>query len=115
LPQYVDVKQNILLTSNMFTVPMPEDEPTTMFFHEQIIHFGFSMNHFDVHWHNWLEQFEELLRKLYWVDAYVYLSTMVVRRNTEYYWKADTSAFHEKPPRPIEKWEFKGGPRDFGY
>jgi len=99
----------------MFTAPMPDDEQLTLFFREQMIHFGLSANHFHSYWKDWLNQFENLLRNLYWGEAYVHLTDEIMLGHTQYYWYADVSVYHEKPPRPIEKWKFTGGPRHFVY
>jgi hypothetical protein len=58
LPDKIEWQSN-LLTRNMFTVPMPQEDG---FYRHQMIHFAASYNHFDFYWQTWFKNFEALLK-----------------------------------------------------
>jgi hypothetical protein len=116
LPDKVDENKNIYLTRQTFSVPMiyygADPNPPTPFYRRQMIHFGASFNHLHVDWGDWLEQFESLLRQMYWFEAYVHMKAEA-RADDVYHWKANLEPMFEKPARPVETWTFTGGPRTF--
>src|SRR5712691_6603807 len=62
--------EKVVLVRTMFHVPMPETEN---FYRLQMIHFGTAINDFGYYWETWLNQFEALLRTLYWFEAHAHL------------------------------------------
>lgn len=110
LPERIDWQTNTLVSKDMFTVPMPNENE---FYRIQMIHFGASFNHLDYHWETWLSQFEALLKRLFWSETYLYIQAEMFLSHTEYHWKANFSPVLEEPPRTIEEWKFTGGPRTF--
>ena len=105
------------LTRNIFTVPLdystPEGKPG--FYRVQMIHFGASFNNLSNLWNQWLEKFERLLKRLYWYEANIHLDVELYG-SYHYIWKVNTEEiqrFYEKPPIPVGKWTFSGGPRSF--
>jgi hypothetical protein len=121
LPDKVDWDKGIYLTRDTFCVPMAEStidnnyHPKTPFYRLQMIHFGASFNHLDLYWGDWLEQFEILLRQMFWFEAYVHMTAEIFYGEGPYHWKADIKPMFESPARPIEQWQFTGGPRKFDY
>lgn len=114
LPDEVDYKNRVLLTRRTFSVPMMDG--SAGFYRHQMIHFGASYNHFCGYWSSWLNQFEDLLRKLYWYEAVLYLEAEgCCALPVEYHWWADFEVMAEDPPRTIQEWRFEGGSRDFDY
>ncbi len=57
-------------------------------FHTDVTHFGASYQGIEYEWKLWLEQFEHLLRKMYWVSATVHLETDISGTHT-FVWEAD--------------------------
>jgi hypothetical protein len=57
----------------MFSVP--EQQATDASLMTEVMHFGASYQGVEHEWNYWLEQFESLLRKMYWVSATVHLET----------------------------------------
>lgn len=106
LPQTVDFEAGIFLSSSIFKVP--SRYPVTLFYRTQVIHFALSYNHLETHWKGWLQQFEDLLRRLYFSEAYLYLEGVFDIERTEYYWSGDLEA-----PKISSRLGFQGGPRDF--
>jgi len=108
LPEKLDW-DSALLTKGTFTVPMHDRDD---FYRNQMIHFGASFNHLDLHWQKWLNEFEVLLRRLFWFEAHVHMEAELYG-TYDYHWQANTGPMFLHPPKPIEKWEFEGGPRSF--
>lgn len=69
----------------------------------QIIHFGASYQTIEYEWSLWVEQFEALLRRLYWASAVVHLETEVNGSHT-FRWESERG-FHtppgERPAGPL--------------
>ncbi len=62
-----------ILAREMFSVPQQTASDIT--FHTEVMHFGASYQGIEYEWQQWLDQFESLLRKMYWVSASVHLET----------------------------------------
>lgn len=61
------------LCREMFAVP--GDDLMGGTFETQVIHFGMSYRGVEYEWKSWVEKFESLLRRMYWVSAVVHLET----------------------------------------
>lgn len=75
----------------------------------QVIHFGASYQALEYEWRLWIEQFEALLKKLYWASAVVHLETELNGCHT-FRWDSD-SGFHspqETDMRVRCVWEREG-------
>jgi hypothetical protein len=105
------------LNRGMFGVPMPISSEYPGFYRVQVIHFGTSINHFDLDWAEWLEKFENLLRQMYWFRAHVHIDLQSAARGRhEYLWEVTGEAaqrFYLETPLPVNEWTFTGGPRIF--
>ena len=62
-----------LINREMFSLPGQQPMDTEMM--TEVVHFGASYQGVEHEWNIWLEQFESLLRKMYWVSATVHLET----------------------------------------
>ncbi len=62
-----------LLNREMFA--LPESAMADSNLSTEVMHFGASYQGVEHEWKYWLEQFEALLRKMYWVSATVHLDT----------------------------------------
>lgn len=76
----------------------------------QVIHFGASYPCIEYEWRLWIEQFERLLRHLYWTSAVVHLETESTGVHT-FRWESDNGFYS---PRDGEwrmrcVWEREGG------
>lgn len=101
------------LTRSMFSIP--GDDPQQGTYRSQIIHFAASMKEVELHWREWLEKFESLLKKLYWFNAVVHLRAEVLGDEV-YEWTVDANQivhYLNDDPKPPTKWFFDGGPRSF--
>ena len=75
----------------------------------QVIHFGASYKALEYEWRLWIEQFEALLKNLYWASAVVHLETELNGCHT-FRWDSD-SGFHspqESEMRVRCIWEREG-------
>jgi hypothetical protein len=75
----------------------------------QVIHFGASYKALEYEWRLWIEQFEALLKNLYWASAVVHLETELNGCHT-FRWDSD-SGFHspqETDMRVRCVWEREG-------
>ncbi|MFT3796503.1 hypothetical protein [Flavobacterium sp.] len=100
------------ITRNMFLVPDPEKDKM---YREQIIVFGASYKSVEDYWSEWLDKFEDVLKKLYWTSATIHLETELMEKYT-YEWTIEihqTENWFLEIPKPISKWKFEGGPRTF--
>lgn len=113
IPTEPKFDSGIILLRDMFHAPKRDNLRHRTF--NQMITFGLSMNHLTYDLDEVLIQFEGILRQLIWHEAYLFFESEWVPRQ-EYHWEIDRSQidnFHQKPPRPIEKWTFTGGERSF--
>ncbi len=62
-----------LVNREMFA--LPERQCADLHLTTDVMHFGASYQGVEHEWKYWLEQFESLLRKMYWVSATVHLET----------------------------------------
>jgi hypothetical protein len=62
-----------LVNREMFAVPGQQVTDASLM--TEVMHFGASYQGVEHEWNYWLEQFEALLRKMYWVSATVHLET----------------------------------------
>jgi len=74
------------LNREMFSVP--ENQPAQGHFMTEVMHFGSSYNSIEYEWDQWVAQFEELLRSMYWVTATVHLETEL-RGTHSFVWTPD--------------------------
>jgi len=74
------------LSREMFSIP----PATASYTHYQteVLHFGASYKAVEYEWDQWVEQFEQLLKKMYWVSATVHLETELSGTHT-FVWEAD--------------------------
>ncbi len=85
-------------------------------FRTQLIHFAASHNYLEDRWHEWLDEFEQLLRQMCWIGAHVHVDFDQISKSFTFSWSASWSAvegcLYADLPRPINEWVFEGGPRD---
>ena len=62
-----------LVKREIFVLPVSVTENINL--STEVMHFGASYHGVEHEWKYWLEQFEKLLRKMYWVSATVHLET----------------------------------------
>lgn len=79
------------LCREMFAVPADDLMGGT--FETQVIHFGMSYRGVEYEWRAWLDKFEALLKRMYWVSAIVHLETETAGVHT-FGWEA-ASLCHE--------------------
>ncbi|CAM2067186.1 hypothetical protein SCOR_17545 [Sulfidibacter corallicola] len=83
----------------------------------QVIHFAGSFESLETQWEAWLDKFEALLRRLYWFGAVIHLDSELFEGDYRYEWVVSDKAFDEclfgDELKPINDWEFTGGPRLF--
>jgi hypothetical protein len=75
----------------------------------QVIHFGASYQALEYEWRLWIEQFETLLKKLYWASAVVHLETELNGCHT-FRWNSE-QGFHDPHERDLQVrcvWEREG-------
>jgi hypothetical protein len=99
------------INQSMFNIPNEQGV-----FRDQVITFGASYKNLECDWHLWLEKFEAVLRKLYWIDVSIYVQFEVMG-SYEYHWSL-TNEEHARclfdEPTAIENWTFEStGPRSF--
>ena len=90
LPQTLDVNSPFLC-GDMFT--MPGLDVFSGAYHTQVIHFGASYRAVEYEWERWMQKFEELLSKMYWVSATVHLETELSGNHT-FHWEPASSGCH---------------------
>ena len=80
--------------------------PERGLYQTQVIHFGASYANIEYEWSLWIEQFEALLRRLYWSSAVVHLTTELNGTHT-FRWHSEQggSAPQEGPLRLRCVWE----------
>jgi len=81
----------------------------------ELVHFGATIDDVRLHWKPWLKNFEATLRRMYWLRVVLHLEANDLGEH-RYDWSVEANQiirFFEDPPRPVERWLFDGGPRDF--
>lgn len=98
-----------LLGGDIFSLPDPVTDGVT---HSQVIHFGASYQAVEYEWGLWIQQFESLLKQLYWTSAVVHLETELNGTHT-FRWESDNGQHspHEGELRVRCAWEREGGLR----
>lgn len=79
-----------LLSREMFSAT---DHAADVDIHTEVVHFGASYQGIEYEWQLWMAQFENLLRKMYWVSATVHLETEI-SGNHSFVWVA-RDEYHE--------------------
>ncbi|NVK36750.1 MAG: hypothetical protein HWE18_02390 [Gammaproteobacteria bacterium] len=90
LPQTFDVNSPFLC-GDMFT--LPGFDVFSGAYHTQLIHFGASYRAVEYEWERWMQKFEELLSKMYWVSATVHLETELSGKHT-FHWEPTSRGCH---------------------
>ncbi|OEC35310.1 hypothetical protein SAMN05216600_10515 [Pseudomonas cuatrocienegasensis] len=98
-----------LLGREMFSVPAAARDVQAQ---SQVIHFGASYQAVEYEWSLWIQQFEALLKRLYWVSAVVHLETELNGTHT-FRWESD-NGLHSPDEGELRvrcAWEREGGVR----
>ena len=77
------------LCQEMFAIPRVEIDQAN--YQTEVMHFGASYKAVEYEWEQWIQKFEELLSKMYWVSATVHLETELSGTHT-FTWEANGSA-----------------------
>lgn len=85
-------------------------QPSAGLYQTQVIHFGASYRSVEYEWSLWVEQFEALLKRLYWTSAVVHLETELSGTHT-FRWETDSGSHspHQRDLRMRCAWERDGG------
>lgn len=75
-----------LLSREMFALPVQGLELNDS--HTDVIHFGSSYKGVEYEWQTWINQFEAMLKQMYWVSATVHLETELSGTHT-FSWEAE--------------------------
>lgn len=76
------------LSREMFAIPTAR--AGNPHYQTEVMHFGASYKAVEYEWDQWVEQFEQLLKKMYWVSATVHLETELSGTHT-FVWEAGGS------------------------
>lgn len=95
-----------------------KEHPPYGSYRQRVITIGASYKSVEWEWDEWLEKFEEPLRKMYWEEINIHLRPLECTVGYWDYYKALNSSqrfLHANPPLPVAEWKFEGGPREFKY
>lgn len=95
------------LSQEMFSIP--QVEVRAGYYQTEVMHFGASYKAVEYEWDQWINQFEALLSKMYWVSATVHLETELSGIHT-FVWEA-TENFHQPGSQRIQvrcEWSHEG-------
>lgn len=95
------------LSQEMFSIP--QVEVRAGYYQTEVMHFGASYKAVEYEWDQWINQFEALLSKMYWVSATVHLETELSGIHT-FVWEA-TENYHRPGSRHIQvrcEWSHEG-------
>ncbi len=104
------------LTKNMFSITQPPtvSDGLNYQYSGRIIHFGANFKSIEYEWKEWKDKFEDLLTKLYWLNADVHFKTEYSSIQT-FQWDIDLSKWHIEHNEnililPIKNtdWNFEG-------
>ena len=84
-------RESPFLCVDMFA--LPGIDIFTGSYHTQVIHFGASYRAVEYEWELWMRKFEELLQKMYWMNATVHLETELSGKHT-FQWEAPIHGCH---------------------
>lgn len=95
------------LLRQMFAV---SDGPASMTFSGRTIHFSASMKGLDIFIREWMDKFEDTLKKLHWSNAFLHFQGMAIG-DQDFSWSVAQEWFNKAcdlnaPLAPIESWEF---------
>lgn len=76
-----------LLSREMFAVPSVRDKQIN--FQSEVMHFGASYQGVEHEWEQWIQNFEALLRNMFWTSAVVHLETELNGLHT-FTWETST-------------------------
>ncbi len=79
------------LCQEMFAIPRVEVDHGN--YQTEVMHFGASYQAVEYEWEQWIEQFETLLSKMFWVSATVHLETELSGTHT-FTWESNSN-WHE--------------------
>ena len=68
------------LSQEMFSIP--RIEVSADLYQTEVMHFGASYKAIEYEWSQWMENFERLLNRMYWVSAVVHLETELTGTHT---------------------------------
>ena len=78
-----------MISREMFSArTAPDEVESGPLLNTEITHFGASYQGVEYEWKHWLEQFEQLLRQMYWVSATVHLETEMAGTHS-FFWQTD--------------------------